>query len=97
MLSDVPVAAVCVAKSSNNGLGMDERKLIYAGEYKPRDKSVVIACKLAGVGSTKYRTGTSGIGCRGVAMCLIRLAGDQYCQALRIDVITLQRGHTCAL
>ena len=49
---------------------MEERKLMYAGEYNPRDKSAVMAFRLGEVGSTRYRTGTSGIGCRGAAMCL---------------------------
>ena len=53
MLSEVPAAAVCAANSSSNGLGIDERKLMYAGEYKPRDKSLVIAFRFAGNGSTR--------------------------------------------
>ena len=43
MLSEVPAAAVCAAKSSSRGLGMEDRKLMYAGEYKPRARSLVIA------------------------------------------------------
>jgi hypothetical protein len=70
MLSDVPVAAVCDAKSSSNGLGIEDRKFMYAGEYRPRERSLVIAWRFAGEGSTKYRTGTSGMGCRVVPICL---------------------------
>ena len=75
ILSEVPAAAICAAKSSSRGLGMEERKLMYAGEYKPRERSLVMVWRLAGVGSSRYKTGTSGIGCRVVAICLILLAG----------------------
>jgi hypothetical protein len=32
ILSEVPASAVCFAKSSSRGLGIEERKLMYAGE-----------------------------------------------------------------
>jgi hypothetical protein len=36
---------------------------MYAGEYKERVRSDVMIWQLADVGSTRYRTGTSGIVC----------------------------------
>lgn len=71
MLSEVPACAVCVAKSSKSGRGIEERKLMYAGEYRPCWRSCVIRSRFAAVGSTRYRTGTSGIGCRCPLMFLI--------------------------
>lgn len=66
----MPASAVCLAKSSSNGRGIEERKLMYAGEYSPFERSDVIAFKFGVVGSTRYRTGTSGMGWREDAMCL---------------------------
>ncbi len=62
MLSEVPASAVCFAKSSRRGRGIEERKLMYAGEYKPRERSEVINLRFAAEGSTRYKTGTSGMG-----------------------------------
>ena len=70
MFSDIPASAVCAANSSNSGRGIEERKLIYAGEYNWRERSSVIALRFFVVGSTRYSTGTSGIGFRWDAMCL---------------------------
>jgi hypothetical protein len=53
---------------------MEERKLMYAGEYSPFERSDVIAFKFGAVGSTRYRTGTSGIGWREDVICLTRSA-----------------------
>ena len=77
----MPDCAVCVAKSSRSGLGMEDRKLIYAGEYRPFCKSCVMRSRLLAVGSRRYSTGTSGIawrcwlmfltqGCQRHAACL---------------------------
>lgn len=52
MLSEVPEAATCAAKSSSKGRDMEVRKLTYAEEYKPFCKSDEIASRLAAVGST---------------------------------------------
>ncbi len=53
---------------------MEESKLMYAGEYNCFERSVVMALRFSAVGSTRYSTGTSGIGLRGDAMCLLKLA-----------------------
>jgi hypothetical protein len=43
---------------------------MYAGEYSPFERSEVIAFRFEAVGSTRYRTGTSGMGWREDAICL---------------------------
>jgi hypothetical protein len=70
MLSEVPASAVCVAKSSRRGRGIEDKKLTYAGEYSPFERSAVMALRLAEFGSRRYRTGTSGIGCLADPICL---------------------------
>ena len=64
MLSAVPASAVCAAKSSNSGLGIEVKKLMYAGEYRPFLRSCVMYSRLAAVGCTRYSTGTSPMACR---------------------------------
>lgn len=81
MLVAVPASAVCVAKSSSSGREIEDRKLIYAGEYSPLCKSCVMRCRLSAVGSTRYSTGTSGIGCRWPLMFL-----TPYCQQTLLKV-----------
>ena len=43
---------------------------MYAGEYKPFSRSLVIAFVFSELGSTRYMTGTSGMADREVPMCL---------------------------
>ena len=71
MSSDVPVSAILLAKSSNNTRGNEDKRLMYAGEYRPFCRSLVILWRFWDVGSTKYRTGTSGMGCLAEPICLI--------------------------
>jgi len=67
--SCVPAAAVCAAKLSRRGRGIEEVKLRYAGVYNPFCRSFVMAWRFCSFGSTRYITGTSGIGCREELMC----------------------------
>lgn len=70
--SDVPLLTVWSANSSNSCRGTEDRKLMYAGEYRLRERSEVMSRRLSGVGSTRYTTGTSGIECLVVLIFLCK-------------------------